>query len=142
MHRQPKHLLLFLLSELGTSGSVDGSNSLIIKGRFQQKQIETVLRSYISKRKDYITHFYCAIFSASFYELMVFMVCVFRGVRHMPHMQVTGNNSSARHASLLLAVRDLWVALFRRKHPLRIPGCHWQACCYARQDGLNFIIVT
>lgn len=44
MHRQPKHLLDFLLAELGTSGSVDGNNQLIIKGRFQQKQIENVLR--------------------------------------------------------------------------------------------------
>ncbi len=31
------------------SGSVDGGNQLIIKGRFQQKQIENVLRRYISK---------------------------------------------------------------------------------------------
>eukprot|EP00794_Sanderia_malayensis_P018784 gene18784-20675_t len=45
LHRQPKHLLAFLLAELGTSGSVDGGNQLIIKGRFQQKQIENVLRS-------------------------------------------------------------------------------------------------
>lgn len=44
LHRQPKHLLDFLLAELGTSGSVDGNNQLIIKGRFQQKQIENVLR--------------------------------------------------------------------------------------------------
>ncbi|CAB1314500.1 unnamed protein product [Coregonus sp. 'balchen'] len=40
LHRQPKHLLAFLLAELGTSGSIDGTNQLIIKGRFQQKQIE------------------------------------------------------------------------------------------------------
>lgn len=39
----------FLLTELGTSGSVDANNQLIIKGRFQQKQIESVLRKYISK---------------------------------------------------------------------------------------------
>lgn len=31
------------------SGSIDGNNQLIIKGRFQQKQIESVLRRYISK---------------------------------------------------------------------------------------------
>ena len=31
------------------SGSIDGNNQLIIKGRFQQKQIEHVLRAYISK---------------------------------------------------------------------------------------------
>lgn len=39
----------FLLTELGTSGSVDANNQLIIKGRFQQKQIESVLRKYISE---------------------------------------------------------------------------------------------
>ena len=39
----------FLLTELGTSGSVDANSQLIIKGRFQQKQIESVLRKYISK---------------------------------------------------------------------------------------------
>jgi len=34
LHRQPKHLLAFLLAELGTSGSLDGNSQLIIKGRF------------------------------------------------------------------------------------------------------------
>lgn len=34
------------------SGSIDGNNQLIIKGRFQQKQIENVLRRYISKSTD------------------------------------------------------------------------------------------
>lgn len=56
LHRQPKHLLAFLLAELGTSGSIDGNNQLIIKGRFQQKQIENVLRSYI---KEYVTCHTC-----------------------------------------------------------------------------------
>lgn len=46
LHRQPKHLLDFLLAELGTSGSMDGNQQLIIKGRFQPKQIENVLRRY------------------------------------------------------------------------------------------------
>merc|ERR1712096_40187 len=44
LHRQPKHLLAFLFAELGTSGAIDGSNQLIMKGRFQQKHIENVLR--------------------------------------------------------------------------------------------------
>ncbi|ORX90564.1 hypothetical protein K493DRAFT_58170 [Basidiobolus meristosporus CBS 931.73] len=52
MHRQPEHLIQFLFAELGTSGSVDGQGSLIIKGRFQQKQIENVLRRYIV---EYVT---------------------------------------------------------------------------------------
>jgi len=51
LHRQPKHMQAFLLTELGTSGSVDANNQLIIKGRFQQKQIESVLRKYI---KEYV----------------------------------------------------------------------------------------
>jgi len=47
MHRQPDHVIQFLFSELGTTGSVDGAGRLVIKGRFQQKQIENVLRRYI-----------------------------------------------------------------------------------------------
>jgi len=56
LHRQPKHLMAFLMAELGTSGSVDGTNQLVIKGRFQQKQIENVLRRYI---KEYVTCHTC-----------------------------------------------------------------------------------
>lgn len=56
LHRQPKHLLQFALAELGTSGSVDGNNQLIMKGRFQQKHIENVLRRYI---KEYVTCHTC-----------------------------------------------------------------------------------
>ncbi|EGG07143.1 uncharacterized protein MELLADRAFT_35675, partial [Melampsora larici-populina 98AG31] len=52
MHRQPEHVIQFLFAELGTSGSVDGSGNLVIKGRFQQKQIEAVLRRYIV---EYVT---------------------------------------------------------------------------------------
>lgn len=56
LHRQPKHVLAFLLAELGTSGSVDGNNQLIIRGRYTQKQIENVLRRYI---KEYVTCHTC-----------------------------------------------------------------------------------
>lgn len=56
LHRMPKHLLDFLLAELGTSGSMDGNQQLIIKGRFQPKQIENVLRRYI---KEYVTCHTC-----------------------------------------------------------------------------------
>ena len=83
MRRQPDHVMQFLFTELGTSGSVDGNGRLVIKGapptsptraaetpsltgrahrralsrmcgdgwnlpgRFQPKQIENVMRSYI-----------------------------------------------------------------------------------------------
>ena len=49
MKRTDEHVTAYLFAELGTSGSVDGSRRLVIKGRFQQKQIENVLRKYISE---------------------------------------------------------------------------------------------
>ncbi|KAG0147562.1 hypothetical protein CROQUDRAFT_76446 [Cronartium quercuum f. sp. fusiforme G11] len=52
MHRGHEHVIQFLFAELGTSGSVDGNGNLVIKGRFQQKQIENVLRRYIV---EYVT---------------------------------------------------------------------------------------
>ncbi|KAF8911420.1 eukaryotic translation initiation factor 2 beta [Mucidula mucida] len=52
MHRQPEHVIAFLFSEMGTTGSVDGAGRLVIKGRFQQKQVENVLRRYIV---EYVT---------------------------------------------------------------------------------------
>ncbi|CAG8614686.1 1735_t:CDS:10, partial [Ambispora gerdemannii] len=47
MHRQPEHVIQFLFAELGTSGSIDGSQRLVIKaclqfnpilGQFEQNQ--------------------------------------------------------------------------------------------------------
>lgn len=49
MKRTEEHVTAYLFAELGTNGSVDGSRRLVIKGRFQQKQIENVVRKYISK---------------------------------------------------------------------------------------------
>jgi translation initiation factor 2 beta subunit (eIF-2beta)/eIF-5 len=46
-YSQPEHVTQFLFAEMGTTGSVDGAGRLVIKGRFQQKQIENVLRRYI-----------------------------------------------------------------------------------------------
>lgn len=39
----------FLLAELGTSGSLDGQQRLIVKGRFLPKSFETVLRRYVNE---------------------------------------------------------------------------------------------
>jgi translation initiation factor 2 beta subunit (eIF-2beta)/eIF-5 len=49
LHRQPEHVIQFLYSELGTQGSIDGAQRLVMKGRYTQKQIENVLRKYISE---------------------------------------------------------------------------------------------
>jgi len=52
MKRTEEHVTAYLFAELGTNGSVDGSRRLVIKGRFQQKQIENVVRKYII---EYVT---------------------------------------------------------------------------------------
>ncbi|KAJ3280659.1 hypothetical protein HDU79_011479 [Rhizoclosmatium sp. JEL0117] len=52
MRREPDHLIQYLFSELGTSGSIDGAQRLVMKGRFQQKHIENVLKRYIV---EYVT---------------------------------------------------------------------------------------
>lgn len=52
LQRSPEHLIQYLFAELGTSGSVDGQKRLVIKGKFQPKQMENVLRRYIL---EYVT---------------------------------------------------------------------------------------
>lgn len=49
MHRQPEHVMTFLLAEMGTSGSLDGQQRLVIKGRFAPKNFEGILRRYINE---------------------------------------------------------------------------------------------
>lgn len=56
LKREPKHVLQYLMAELGTTGSIDGNQCLIIKGRFQQKHFENVLRGYI---REYVTCHTC-----------------------------------------------------------------------------------
>ena len=58
---------LFVFFFFFSSGSCDGNNQLIIKGRFQQKQIETVLRRYISKQ--YIIYLLFSAFDHTFHKL-------------------------------------------------------------------------
>jgi translation initiation factor 2 subunit 2 len=49
MNRNSEHVQQYLLAELGTSGSLDGTNRLVLKGRFQPKAFESTLRRYISE---------------------------------------------------------------------------------------------
>lgn len=48
MKRSDDHVMQFLFAELGTSGSVDGSGRLVIKGRFVGKHLENTLRRKFS----------------------------------------------------------------------------------------------
>ncbi len=52
MRRPIEHVTAFILTELGTIGSSDAAQRLIIRGRYQQLQIENVLRKYIG---EYVT---------------------------------------------------------------------------------------
>jgi len=45
--RQPEHVMQFFLAEVANTGSIDGNGRLIMTGRYQPKQIERLLRSYI-----------------------------------------------------------------------------------------------
>lgn len=58
------------------SGSIDGNNQLIIKGRFQQKQIESVLRRYISEFCITPLFVYHKTFSLCILHLV--SLCIFR----------------------------------------------------------------
>ncbi|KAG5567103.1 hypothetical protein RHGRI_002613 [Rhododendron griersonianum] len=49
MHRQPEHVMTFLLAEMGTSGSLDGLQRLVVKGRFAPKNFEGILRRYVNE---------------------------------------------------------------------------------------------
>lgn len=56
MNRQPEHMQAFLMAELGTSGSLDGQQRLIVKGKFMPKAFEGVLRRYVN---DYVLCTWC-----------------------------------------------------------------------------------
>jgi translation initiation factor 2 subunit 2 len=56
MHRNPDHVMTFVLAELGTEGSIDGNLRLVIKGKFVQRQIESLLKKYIV---EYVTCHMC-----------------------------------------------------------------------------------
>jgi translation initiation factor 2 subunit 2 len=48
LNRDCDHVLNYIATELGTTASVsgDGTQKLILKGRYQQKQLESVIRHY------------------------------------------------------------------------------------------------
>lgn len=56
LHRAPEHVMDFVLAEFGTEGSLDGSNRLVLKGRFLNKQFESLVKKYIV---EYVTCHMC-----------------------------------------------------------------------------------
>jgi translation initiation factor 2 subunit 2 len=56
LHRSSAHVEKFVFAELGSEGSVDANQRLIIKGRYVPKQMESLLRKYIL---EYVTCHMC-----------------------------------------------------------------------------------
>lgn len=52
MQRSPDHVYAFFMAELGTEGSIDGNQRLVIRGRYVPKYIESLLRKYVV---EYVT---------------------------------------------------------------------------------------
>lgn len=49
LKRSDDHVAQYLFAELGTTGNFDGTRRLIIKGKFQQMQLETVIKRYMGE---------------------------------------------------------------------------------------------
>lgn len=113
MHRQPEHVISFMLAEMGTTGSVDGSGRLVIRGRFQQKQIENILRRYIGA------------FSLPSIPLRVLIAADISGIRDVQDVQVTRYPPHEGESYLLYGVRVVWVEAVCLCHQDGLPGPGW-----------------
>jgi len=49
LNRSMDHVYSFMLAEMGTTGSIDASSRMVIKGRFQPKAIEQIIRRYVGE---------------------------------------------------------------------------------------------
>jgi translation initiation factor 2 subunit 2 len=49
MNRTLEHLFQFVVAELGTEGSIDGNNRLVLRGKYVPKGIESLLRKYVGE---------------------------------------------------------------------------------------------
>jgi len=98
MKRSEEHVTSYLFTELGTSGSTDGSRRLVIKGKFLQKQIENVLRRYIGKSPCNTFHQMARADHES------------SRVRNMQDLQITRHRvGTRREPSLLRQLQLLWI---------------------------------
>ena len=49
LNRSPEHVFSFMLAEMGTTGSIDASTRMVIKGRFPPKAVEQIIRRYVGE---------------------------------------------------------------------------------------------
>lgn len=127
MHRQPEHVIQYMFAEMGTTGSVDGSGRLVIKGRFQQKQVEHVLRRYIGML---LKVFY------RFLLICQLIILTYRSrVRHLQDVQVAGHAPHEGEPYILHGVRVVRIPAVRQHHQDRLPGAGWEE--KQKQDWVN-----
>lgn len=56
LNRSHEHVKSFFLTEMNTTGNLDGDKNLIVKGRWRPRQVQSLLVKYIN---DYITCINC-----------------------------------------------------------------------------------
>jgi translation initiation factor 2 subunit 2 len=47
MNRPGEHFQQYCMAELGTTGTLDGNNRLVMRGRFDPRKLESIQKSYI-----------------------------------------------------------------------------------------------
>ena len=49
LNRSVDHVFAFMLAEMGTTGSIDASSRMVVKGRYPPKAIEQLIRRYVGE---------------------------------------------------------------------------------------------
>jgi len=49
VNRDSEHLMKFILTEFGTTGSINGEGGMVLSGRFKPKAFEKIIRNYIKQ---------------------------------------------------------------------------------------------
>jgi hypothetical protein len=154
MHRQPEHAMSFFLAEMGTEGSIDGNMRLVIKGRYQPKQVESLLKKYIGQKRQrdnavvggwcgagegvrvcgrtiwlrtsFVVLLLAVLLTHSFAFFFVLLPSSFSRVRVLQHVPQPRDFFDARlgDASLFHPVRVVRFAPIRRAHQDRFPRDH------------------
>ena len=64
----------------------------------------------------------------------IWIICLCRGIRNVPHVSITGNHPTEGHATVLPAVRDVRIPVLCCLYKVRFPGRHWETCSHQGKD--------
>ena len=123
-----QHLLAFLFAELGTSGAIDGSNQLIMKGAVSVRSSSSGQWSSSSRSVPAEAHRERA-------------EAVHQGVRHLPHLQVSIHVTPVtRHLAILSRSPDTILNKETRLFFLQCMTCHSSCSVQTIKTGFQVII--